>query len=628
MIAYVERRIGRRIGAIIGLTMAAFGFGGLLLVLTESSRKQEEIELRLARVLAETVRASFQSFDPRLGQHPVSDITLELAGREEIETLEIFDDRGRIRWAADPRRKGAMIEAAVLESILTSTLSFGSAPQSLERDDRHASIVLPLRRASSCLPCHAKSPDPIGGVHIVSAHRKLLGSSESLPRQAAASVFIFSILITAFLFFLINRDVVARIGSLVAVMSRAEEGDFLVRAEVTSNDEIGLLASTFNKMLAKITDLRVADIDKEREMQHLQQLSFLYDLGRELTSQLELDALLEKFGELVEKSLGVPEFAVLFYDRQKSQLSIAKARGLHKDANESIELVIDAERGITGEAVRSRQTIYIRNIDRDTREIPYRPNRGTGSVLIVPVIYQDNVIGLLCFSSPAIDAFDEEARKLFGAVAHQAALALANAQLFQKTVALSNTDGLTGILNRRALESRLDLEWSRALRDNSHLSVVMIDIDHFKFYNDQHGHQLGDETLRRVARIIERNIRRVDAVARYGGEEFCVILPRATQAEGIEVANKLRRSVEQADFIQGYMQPLGRVTISCGVASAPEDAESLAALITCADDALFRAKQAGRNQVTAYSKHRAPSISRPDAPRNEPDAWTDDDAFN
>src|SRR5688572_12070283 len=101
--------------------MAAVGFGGLLLILTETSRKQEETETRLARVLAETINISFQSFDPRLGQHPISDITAELSKQEEIQTLEVFDNRGRIRWAADSRRTGAMIDTAILQSILTST---------------------------------------------------------------------------------------------------------------------------------------------------------------------------------------------------------------------------------------------------------------------------------------------------------------------------------------------------------------------------------------------------------------------------------------------------------------------------------------------------------------------------
>lgn len=654
MITFVQRRIGRRIGAIIGATMAAFGLGGLILVLTETSRKQEETETRLARTLAETISASFQSFDARLGQHPIDDIAVKLAEREEIEELDVFDDRGRIRWSADPRRKGTNIDPALLRSVLTSSSAGAEAQARVLTAKRE--IVLPLRKTSSCLPCHAKSADPIGGVHIVSSHQRLLGSSEAFPRQAAASVFLFSILIALFLFFLINRVVVARLGNLVEVMAKAEEGDFLVRAEVSSNDEIGLLASTFNKMLAKITDLRVEHIDKEREMHEvldelqlkaeitkrgdlleaanrrlnarLNQISFLYNLGRDLASELELDALLERFGELVEKSLGVPEFAVLLLDRNKQQLSVVKARGLSKE--DLAERSFDVGQGATGEALRTRQPIYVPNLS---------TKNTNGSALVVPVIYQENLIGLLIFSSPVVDAFGEEERELFAAIANHAALALANAQLFQKTLQLSNTDGLTGILNRRAMEARLDLEWSRALRDKASLALLMIDIDHFKFYNDQHGHQLGDETLRRVARLLERNIRKVDAVARYGGEEFVVILPRASKTEAIEVANKLRRSVEQSDFVQGYMQPLGRVTISCGVAAAPDDADSIADLITCADDALFRAKQGGRNQAVAYSRTRAPSISRefalerspaPSDRTTAPDDtdWNDDSNFS
>jgi diguanylate cyclase (GGDEF)-like protein len=408
-------------------------------------------------------------------------------------------------------------------------------------------------------------------------------------------------------------------------MSKAEEGDFMVRAEVSSNDEIGLLASTFNKMLAKITDLRVAHIDKEREMSEvldelslkqeiqkrgdllqaanerlnarLTQLQFLYELGHDLASELELDALLERFGRLVNQSLGVPEFLVLLVDRSKNQARVVVTRGFSR--GDITDKAFDVNIGVTGETAKLRTPVYVPNVEADKRELAFRTRRGSGSVLCVPAIYKESLVGVLVFSSPVSDAFREEERELFVAVGNHAALALANAQLFEKTLALSNTDGLTGIMNRRALEARLDLEWSRSLRDQASLAVVMIDIDHFKIYNDQQGHQLGDETLRRVARILERNIRKVDAVARYGGEEFIVILPRATKREALEVASKLRRSVEQADFIQGYMQPLGRVTISCGVASSPDDGDGIESLISAADAALFRAKEAGRNQVVA-----------------------------
>lgn len=646
MLGSLQRRIGRRIALIVGLAMGVFGVGGLLLVLSETSRTQVGTEKQLAMTLARTIGASFQTFDPRLGQHPVGDIAAELSEREEIHALEVFDDRGRIRWSADPRRRGAMVDGAIMRFIRTSTS--GQRPVvEMSPDESVPSAVVALRKKSGCLPCHAKSPDPLGGIYVSASHPKLLGAAVGFQRQAAALVVLFVMLVTALLLFLIHRLVVARLSKLVRVMSRAEEGDFMVRAEVTSNDEIGLLASTFNKMLAKITDLRVEHIDKEREMSEvldelslkqelakkselleaandrinarLNQLSFLYNLGRDLASELELGSLLERFSALVNDSLGVPEFVVLLLDRAKSQLSVVKARSsVGFKEGEISDRPFAMHLGILADVTRARAPEYIPNLAQDGREVPFRAKRRlSGSLLLVPVVYQDNLIGLLSFSSPVIDAFREEDRELFVAVGNHAALALSNAQLFQKTLALSNTDGLTGILNRRAMEARLVLEWSRALRDSSNLSVVMIDIDHFKVYNDQHGHQLGDETLRRVARILERNIRKVDAVARYGGEEFVVILPRAGRAEALEVAAKLRRSVEQADFVQGYMQPLGRVTISCGVATSPEDADSIDLLINAADEALFRAKQAGRNQVVASSTHPSASSEEGEGAKGE-----------
>jgi diguanylate cyclase (GGDEF)-like protein len=396
-------------------------------------------------------------------------------------------------------------------------------------------------------------------------------------------------------------------------MTKAEEGDFLVRANVSSHDEIGLLASTFNKMLAKITDLRVERIESEREMSQvmdelslkaelakkseqleaanqrlearLKQLSFLNQLGRDLSSRLDLDYLLDLLSSRLPETFNVPAVSILLFEKSSNHLRVIKARGA--DEAEVAGRPFDAEHHPGGGAVKSKEPTY---------------QATTVSHFWVPLIYQDSVIGLFGFTSPHANAFTEEDRELFMTVASQASLALANAQLFQETLELSLKDGLTGILNRRALESRLELEWSRALRDQAPLSIVMVDIDHFKVYNDQHGHQLGDETLRRVARLIERNIRKVDAVARYGGEEFAIILPRAGKKEAIEVAKKLRRSVEQADFVRGYLQPLGRVTISCGVSTAPDDATSVEDLIKKADEALFAAKESGRNTVRAFGE--------------------------
>lgn len=404
-------------------------------------------------------------------------------------------------------------------------------------------------------------------------------------------------------------------------MSQVEEGDFFARAEVRSNDEIGLLASTFNTLIAKITDLRVERIDAERELrgvrtelelkaelaeksraleERVEQLSFLYALGRELSRELDPDPLLARLCALVVEKLGVPELSVILI-AEGGYARVAASIGFPVEAVETAR-AFKLDGSVSAEAAAAREPIYVPDLANDARRISYRTPRGDrGSLLCVPVIYQDRVLGTLNFSSPERDAFPASRRELLVATANQAALALANAQLFRTTLELARTDGLTGVANRRALEGRLEVEWSARERHGGALSVLMLDLDHFKVYNDAHGHPQGDELLRRIARVLEASIRRSDGLARYGGEEFAVVLPRTDKAQALNVAEKLRRSVEQTDFERGLHQPLGRITVSIGVATAPDDATSIHELIHAADTALFAAKGAGRNAVRAAS---------------------------
>ncbi|MEL7368069.1 MAG: sensor domain-containing diguanylate cyclase [Myxococcota bacterium] len=334
----------------------------------------------------------------------------------------------------------------------------------------------------------------------------------------------------------------------------------------------------------------------------LSKLSFLNHLSRDLAHSLELEETMQRLTERVIESINVDELAVLLFERDRRQVFLLTASGFdHEDR--VVRVPFKADRGITGVAVRERTSVYVPDLSMDHREVAYRADRDPkGSLLSIPMVFEDQVVGVLNFSSRCTDAFDESDRALLLAVTHQAAMALANARLYRETLALTETDGLTGLLNRRGMDKRLNLEWEHSKRDDVPLSAIMIDIDHFKVYNDQQGHQLGDETLRRVGRLLEKKVRGTDVVARYGGEEFFVILPRTTKPQAVEVARKLRRTIEGADFEKGYLQPLGRVTISCGVATHPTDAESLEGLLKAADTALYIAKEDGRNQVRTLER--------------------------
>ena len=168
----------------------------------------------------------------------------------------------------------------------------------------------------------------------------------------------------------------------------------------------------------------------------------------------------------------------------------------------------------------------------------------------------------------------------------------------EKLQHLSSTDALTGLMNRRRFDEIFKEEWQRAIRDKRSLTLVMIDIDHFKMYNDTYGHVQGDRTLRQVAKILLATMRRpTDRVMRYGGEEFIVILPNTDVLGGLQVAEQLRLAV-QAMGLEHKSSPVAPLlTISAGIASAfPQADQSMINLIAAADNALYEAKGQGRNR--------------------------------
>jgi diguanylate cyclase (GGDEF)-like protein len=158
-------------------------------------------------------------------------------------------------------------------------------------------------------------------------------------------------------------------------------------------------------------------------------------------------------------------------------------------------------------------------------------------------------------------------------------------------------DPLTGLYNRRMFMKNLDREIERAKRFKHPLSLIMMDVDHFKVYNDTHGHVAGDKLLKKFAKILARKIRDIDTLARYGGEEFVILLPEANSKEAEKAAERLRKDVESTAFQGGERQPGGKVTLSLGVVTYHGDLKKGEDVIHNADEMLYEAKRNGRNQV-------------------------------
>ena len=157
-------------------------------------------------------------------------------------------------------------------------------------------------------------------------------------------------------------------------------------------------------------------------------------------------------------------------------------------------------------------------------------------------------------------------------------------------------DGLTGLFNHRYAKERLQEEFDRAVKFDRDLAVLFMDLDNFKFFNDAHGHQAGDEILQLLAALMSQTVRESDTLARWGGEEFIVIAPETTKEEGCVLAERLRKVVEEYEFPNASQQPLGLVSLSVGIASRCELTETPEKLLRLADDAVYAAKDSGRNR--------------------------------
>ena len=197
-------------------------------------------------------------------------------------------------------------------------------------------------------------------------------------------------------------------------------------------------------------------------------------------------------------------------------------------------------------------------------------------------------------------ALDENDVDFLNALAGSIAVAIDNARLHAEVKIMAMTDVVSGLANRRAFDEILQAEMTRASRYNQPISLIILDLDSFKEYNDKWGHPAGDVRLKEIADLLRANVRDPDVAARYGGEEFAVILPNTPKSGALRLAERLRRAAEaSAPYRNGTHSPISGYTISLGVATFPDDATSVEELLLAADNAELTAKRLGKNRVYA-----------------------------
>jgi diguanylate cyclase (GGDEF)-like protein len=262
----------------------------------------------------------------------------------------------------------------------------------------------------------------------------------------------------------------------------------------------------------------------------------------------------------------------------------------------SVELRSGAPRDFADHWVAERKIpLLVRNSEADSRFARAQFGPGERSFMALPLYLFGRLVGFVRAAAAEPDRFKSEDLRGAELACTLAGVSMENIYLFEKVNELAIKDGLTGLYTHRAFKTRVEEEILRSARSKVPFSVIMADIDHFKSYNDNFGHQAGDTVLKAVAETFAAGVREIDFAARYGGEEFAVVITGAGKAQAAAVAENIRRAMEARAFDFGGRP--SRVTVSFGVAEFPAEGAAAGQLVRAADERLYRAKESGRNRV-------------------------------
>ncbi len=298
-----------------------------------------------------------------------------------------------------------------------------------------------------------------------------------------------------------------------------------------------------------------------------------------------------------------PEVAAVFVKRDQRdseqdagpRLSVAALHSTRGSLREGMEFRVgEGQVGI----VAKRQQVMTRKDFDDDHLSAYERSRVTTEPtwdIVAPMVAGEETLGVIAVSRPERHHDTErEALQMLGRIG---ALTWKNIEAYREKLVEAEVDKLTKIFNKGALLKRLQIAIVEARKQGGKVSVFIFDLDNFKIYNDTNGHLAGDRLLTGLARLVKETVRTDDVFGRFGGEEFLLVMPGRTKGHAMTAASMVRRRIEEFDFEGGSTQPLGRVTISGGVACFPDDALDSVELLRAADAALYRAKQGGRNRV-------------------------------
>ncbi|NWF52044.1 MAG: sensor domain-containing diguanylate cyclase [Nitrospirae bacterium] len=339
----------------------------------------------------------------------------------------------------------------------------------------------------------------------------------------------------------------------------------------------------YNRMLYYEKSLReTLQIEKERYIHFLVNIP---NIVKKLISDLSSEEIVSSIFRLTKSLIQSEIIELYIYDGNTKSLILTH----HSNSKKKKGCIIKPGEEIVGLAAENRMVI--------SQKLQHL--RGTDDIeFAAPILFKERLVGVLGLGR--FKQSDGNEMRFLTMIAELAGVSLQNCEFLGIAKKEAITDALTGLYNRRFFFEKAREASHKSIKYHTPISIFIFDIDHFKKYNDMHGHPEGDYILKELSQILKENSREGDIIARYGGEEFIVLMPDTDKDGAIVYAEKIRKIIENYPFNHREEQPLGCISVSGGVATFPLDGSSIDAVIRCADEALYESKRSGRNMVTRY----------------------------
>lgn len=357
-----------------------------------------------------------------------------------------------------------------------------------------------------------------------------------------------------------------------------------------ANDQIEAKNESLKKANDDLEDLNAKLTDRIAEFFTLQQIT------NAIGTILNIDELIKYVNDVLLGVMGVKDSTIILFNKENDKLEVHTTN--ITDKNDFQLLTRNIDDVILKNVLKDGNILYDNNLQPD--KFSFTNGRNVKSLICVPIVLKNKSLGLILLEQDFENAFDENKIKMLIVIAHQIGMAMENADLYNQMQEFATTDNLTGAFNRLYFNRRLEEEFKAAQDGGYELSLAMLDIDHFKRFNDTYGHLFGDKVLKSICQTINGSIRDQDIMARFGGEEFVILFPNTSISEAYEIVENIRENIKHTTVNENEV--CVSVTASLGLASFPQNASDTIDLIKNADDALYDAKNSGRNCVKVSEK--------------------------